>query len=983
MLAAVDQTPIAKIVPPGRPPGLVARPLLAERISTVLGRRLTVLVAEAGFGKSTLLTTWWEAVPCAWYTVDQSDRDMQLLARQLSDALRLRVPDLPAELGRVADGVGPEPEQGARADSLGSRLAEVLHEKLAADLVLVIDDTHELASGTASARLIEALCRHAPARLHIVLSGRRRPPFSIERLRGRGEVLEISGEQLAFTCAEVAQLLQADLGTAAAGLAGELHALAGGWPAAVVLGIEALRESPPDAWAAVLAGLDRPDAPAFAYLAEEVFASHPPEVRDLIGRAALLDEFTPALCEAVGIRGARRLIGDLARQGLFVERRQDESLALRPLIRDYALEHLALPEAVAMDVRLAAADWYASTGNAAAAIRMLLAAKAPQRLAGVLATQGQALLSAGHVTTVLDACRAVPAELRGPDVELLEGEARQVQGDWSGALLCFQRAAGGADVLSAQLAWRIGVIHHFRGELDAALAVYERGLQDAGADRSERAMLLAWKATTHWLRGDVEKCRQSAADAFDGAARSGNLRALAAAHTVLALLAAFDGDRRSNDAHYLLALRAAEDAPDVLQVIRIRTNRASHFIEEGSYREGLQELEVAIRLAELTSFASFLALSLNNRGEALFHMGQLDEALTDLEASRAKYQQIGSDMVAYPVTTIADIHRERGNLAQARAAYEEAVATAQSSGDVQGLVPALAGLATVVATDDAEAARGFAERAIAYGTGLFYVTALLAAGWVAAVAGARERASEMAALASSVAQSRRDRAGLADALALAVLSADNPRAQSGRLREAASIWREIGNPLGEAKAMLALARMESGPAAAASRREAESRLEAHGVRTHLGGSVAAGILSMVARADPTAVRVQSLGGFAVLRDGQPVKTSEWQSRRARELLKFLVARRGRPAPRPLLMEALWPDDDADRLGNRLSVALTTIRSAGSARESSSTPIRSLCRSTSAHWMLTWSDSSSRPPTASAICAAATSGRRSPSSRPPR
>jgi DNA-binding SARP family transcriptional activator len=82
---------------------------------------------------------------------------------------------------------------------------------------------------------------------------------------------------------------------------------------------------------------------------------------------------------------------------------------------------------------------------------------------------------------------------------------------------------------------------------------------------------------------------------------------------------------------------------------------------------------------------------------------------------------------------------------------------------------------------------------------------------------------------------------------------------------------------------------------------------------------------MVARADPTAVRVQSLGGFAVLRDGQSVKTSEWQSRRARELLKFLVARRGRPAPRPLLMEALWPDDDADRLGNRLSVALTTIR----------------------------------------------------------
>src|ERR1700730_13685580 len=95
-------------------------------------------------------------------------------------------------------------------------------------------------------------------------------------------------------------------------------------------------------------------------------------------------------------------------------------------------------------------------------------------------------------------------------------------------------------------------------------------------------------------------------------------------------------------------------------------------------------------------------------------------------------------------------------------------------------------------------------------------------------------------------------------------------------------------------------------------------------QTHVGGSVAAGILAMVARADPMALRIRSFGGFAVLRDGQSVKTSEWQSRRARELLKFLVARRGRPAPRPLLIEALWPNGDADRLGNRLSVALTTI-----------------------------------------------------------
>jgi DNA-binding SARP family transcriptional activator len=71
--------------------------------------------------------------------------------------------------------------------------------------------------------------------------------------------------------------------------------------------------------------------------------------------------------------------------------------------------------------------------------------------------------------------------------------------------------------------------------------------------------------------------------------------------------------------------------------------------------------------------------------------------------------------------------------------------------------------------------------------------------------------------------------------------------------------------------------------------------------------------------------VRTLGTFAVLRDGEPVPTGEWQSRKARDLLKMLVARRGRSVAREVLMDALWPGEDPERLSNRLSVALATIR----------------------------------------------------------
>lgn len=68
--------------------------------------------------------------------------------------------------------------------------------------------------------------------------------------------------------------------------------------------------------------------------------------------------------------------------------------------------------------------------------------------------------------------------------------------------------------------------------------------------------------------------------------------------------------------------------------------------------------------------------------------------------------------------------------------------------------------------------------------------------------------------------------------------------------------------------------------------------------------------------------IRTMGAFEVIRDRASV---EWPSKKARDLLKLLVARRGRPTARELLMESLWPDDDPGKCGNRLSVALSTIR----------------------------------------------------------
>ena len=80
-----------------------------------------------------------------------------------------------------------------------------------------------------------------------------------------------------------------------------------------------------------------------------------------------------------------------------------------------------------------------------------------------------------------------------------------------------------------------------------------------------------------------------------------------------------------------------------------------------------------------------------------------------------------------------------------------------------------------------------------------------------------------------------------------------------------------------------------------------------------------------------------LGAFAVTRDGDIVPNTAWQSRKARDLFKMLLTRRGRPLAREQAMERLWPDDDDPKLANRLSVAVATVRSVLDPGQSASTP----------------------------------------------
>lgn len=912
--------PTARLLPPNLPDPQVARPRITALLDEAARHPLTLLVAGVGYGKSTALAAWAADRRLSWYACTPQDARLTTLLQGLAAALRTRVVRLPAELDSAVRGVsGPDTDDAERAEALATLLAEAIDAAGGDPLHLVIDDVGLLAEDSGGSRLVQALVRQAPARLRLVLASH--GPLPAPLRRGRG-IRELTGRDLAFTTGEIAELLQAT-GQGDAELAERVREATAGWPAAVRLVAEALRDGSSGDASDLLARLHRAAGRSLDPLVAEVLGRLPGTHREVLARLVPLPQVTDGLCRHLGLTADPAVLDDLERRGLLVELDDaDGARGLAPMVRE-ALRHAApLDPDEQQRLTRRAADWYERCERLEEALQLLSEAGAGEQLARLLRERGARLVATGACATVVRAIEQLPEAQRTTDVRLVEGHARQVLGDWEGALAAFEQLGGPDDPLPAATAWRMGLIHHLRGDLQAALATYERGMHDATP--VPRAHLLAWAATARWLLGDAEGCRSRAEEAFALAREAGDPGALAICHTTLALVAAGDGDRRANDHHYLRALAAAEEAGDVLQLLRIRCNRGSRSLEEGAYHDALSELELALRLGEASGYAALHALSLCNRGETRLKLGRLEEAIADHEAARALYQRIDSSMIAYALLGIGDVHRTRGDLMLARAAYEEAVTIARDSGDAQGLSPALAGLARVVAATDLPLARTLADEAVDRSIGLTAVGAHLAAGFVALADDDRATAAEHVEQAQRAARQRRDRAGLAESLELAAILAEDAHHGQGLLEEAVAIWRELGDPIGEARAELASARLDPAGVRHTAAALAVRRLNALGVR--LRATEAAGTLAAVAEHRARTVEIRALGGFTVWRDGAPVPHGAWQSRKARDLVKILIARHGRPTSREQLAALLWPDEPHEQVGSRLSGLLSVARS---------------------------------------------------------
>jgi LuxR family transcriptional regulator, maltose regulon positive regulatory protein len=400
-----------KLHTPTPGPSTLTRPHLLAALSAGAGKKLTLVRAPAGFGKTTLLASWCAAErprrPAGWVHLDQGDNDPLCLLTYMVEALH-----------RIDPAVGRHSLAALRAPgvSLLDAVLPLLLNELAAltrPAILVLDDYHMVESQECHLS-ISFLVEHLPSTLQLVLSTRSDPPLPLARLRARDELRELHATDLRFAEEEAAVFLndRAEVQLSPGDLA-TLHQRTEGWPAGLQLAALTLKGDPdPGARVATFTGSHRH---VIDYLGTELLLAQPHETQAFLRHTSVLQRLSGPLCEAVTQnQNSAEVLRQLDRANLFVVSLDDrrEWYRYHHLFGELLQHELAASEPeLAPVLHRRASVWYRDSGFPEEAIHHAIAAGEVAEVGELIARHWISYVDRWRIVTVRSWLRALPEEV--------------------------------------------------------------------------------------------------------------------------------------------------------------------------------------------------------------------------------------------------------------------------------------------------------------------------------------------------------------------------------------------------------------------------------------------------------------------------------------------------------------------------------------------------------------------------------------------
>lgn len=642
-----------KLLPPRPAPELLSRPRLTERLLANLAQPVTLVTANAGSGKTTLVADFLRTHErqFVWYQLDHTDSDPFVFLGYVSFGIQQVVPGFGqamfSYLQEAASELAQQPERAV--DVL---LNQVL-ERVEQQLILVLDDYHHLGADTPVHAFLDRLLAYLPDVLHVIIISREMPPLALARLRAQSPLSMIDRSDLLFTDEETQQLFRRvfDLELTPQQLA-DYSERTHGWITALQLVRQVAHRTVTSSRDGQVQPIDlvevlrQSERDIFDYFAEEVFSTEPEELQQLLVKMSLLDRIELDTCTAL-YRGMNcsRVLPNLVRRNLFITvagEGHGEEYRLHPLFQSFLRRRLRSEigrAGVAAEHHRCSA-YFLERQAWEPAVRHLIAAEEFDRAATVISERGVEWISSGALGSLATLADSIPQTA-------LEANPRAL--------------ANRAEVA------------RLRGEYEAAQSMFRRAatLLQQGDDKEGEAEALHSLATLARRQADYQLAFTYLDRAIELTDANSVIRTKCGNTRGLCLVAM--GEWTAAEREFRSALQSAEERNDERYTLLIAHNLGTPAGIRGDFGEALRWLSRMLRSDRPASPMPQEAVAHLNMARCYIYRGDFEAAERNLDSALERCQLFNLVAArAETFETYGNLYRERKDIERANEYYERA-----------------------------------------------------------------------------------------------------------------------------------------------------------------------------------------------------------------------------------------------------------------------------------------------------------------------
>lgn len=668
---------------------ILRRERLLSLLDKNLDKKLILICADAGYGKTTLLTQFCQELrhPYVLYNLDSQDSDVAVFFNRLITGVREHYPDFGQRTEHVVS------EKRGHEVVVGTFINEFL-EKTKEDFFIVLDDYHRLHRDRKIAIIINYLLRHLPSNMHLVISSRTTPPIYLSYYLAKQELLHIVKAHLQFDLKETRALLNQvyglDLGEQDIGRIAELSE---GWVTVIQLMLQKLSVS---RGTDVDETLDRYIASGedvFAYFAQEVFSGQSEEVRSFLLRTSVLEYLNPRVCDYVlHSHNSSEIIKHLEGEHIFVLR-SGNGLVYHPLFQEFLCKSLneSYPVHEIRKLHILAADFFYKAEDYSAAVSHLIGARRYSRAVKLLCAHGDWWQRANDGESFVRLAEMIPESfiIRYPYLLLKMGAVYCEQSEVKQGLkavdkalrrLCRNKDKRGM-ARAFVLKWRI---NHVLMQSRKALYYAKKAYGLTGKRRSHnKAAIMLNLGTAYRVLGMFRKAQEIMEQALSMAQALNDGGLECDALHFLGMLYYNMSDFRQAEKTFMEIVSRFSDQVYPLELAYIYRSIGSIAVDNGDTAKALDYIERAENIVQQYNdryLSHYLVLL---RGRVSVYQGEYEQAVEFFERVIELNRKIDikiSDL--YALIDLVDVHLRMADVKKARNALDRARAVLSHSQEI-------------------------------------------------------------------------------------------------------------------------------------------------------------------------------------------------------------------------------------------------------------------------------------------------------------